>query len=138
MSYIRQVAFGVSMQFKPDIVVIMGTNDAYTTFSENNSDFIADYVTLIDQFQSLLTKPKVYIVEPPPLYNNPVFLSNDILTQQVIPNIVQVASQTHTKLIDAHTPLVNHPELFVDGIHHSADGAQVIADTIYATLILNK
>jgi lysophospholipase L1-like esterase len=139
MSYIHQVAFGVAMKFNPDIVIIMlGTNDAYTTFSENDSDFIADYVTLISEFQSLSTKPTVYLVEPPPIYNNTVYLSNDILVQQVIPNIVQVASQTHSHLINAYKPLVNRVDLFVDGIHPSADGAKVIADTIYAAVSSNK
>jgi lysophospholipase L1-like esterase len=135
MSYIGQPAYEVALKFQPDIVIIMlGTNDAYTTFTENDADFITDYVSLIHTFQNLNSKPTVWLVKPIPIYNNTVSLSNTILEQKVIPNIEQVASQTGCQLIDAHTPLLNHPEYYIDGVHPTADGARVIADTIYAAL----
>jgi acyl-CoA thioesterase I len=72
---------------------------------------------------------------PPPIFNNTVFVSEQLLEQNVIPNIREVASQMGTGLIDAHSPLIGHPELFVDGVHPSADGAKAIANAIYAALI---
>ncbi len=139
MSYVGQPAYEVALKFQPDIVIIMlGTNDAYTTFTENDADFIADYVSLIHTFQALNSKPTVWLVKPIPIYNNTVSLSNEILEQKVIPNIEQVAAQTGCQLIDAHTPLLNHPEYYIDGVHPTADGARVIADTIYAALSQNK
>ncbi len=136
MDYSRQPAFEVAMKFKPNIVIIMlGTNDAITDLNETNTAFIADYSALVHQFQSLSPKPTIWLVEPPPIYNNTVSHSNDILVQNVIPNIIQVASQTNTHLIDANTPLINHPELYTDGVHPSADGAAVIAHAIYTALI---
>jgi acyl-CoA thioesterase I len=135
MSYLHLPALEVAKQFQPDIVIIMlGTNDAYTTFTEDDSAFIADFITLVNEFQSLSKKPAIYLVEPPPIYNNTISLSNEILVQKVIPNIEQVANQTGAQLIDAHTPLLNHSELYLDGVHPSADGAAVLANAIYAAL----
>jgi acyl-CoA thioesterase I len=135
MSYLHLPALSIAKQFQPDIVIIMlGTNDAYTTFSEDNSAFIADYISLVTEFQSLSKKPVIYLVEPPPIYNNTISLSNEILVQKVIPNIEQVANHTDTQLIDAHTPLLNHSDLYLDGVHPSADGAAVLANAIYAVL----
>jgi acyl-CoA thioesterase I len=135
MSYLHLPALGIAKQFQPDIVIIMlGTNDAYTTLTEDDSVFIADYVRLVTEFQSLSKKPVIYLVEPPPIYNNTISLSNEILVQKVIPNIQQVANQTGSQLIDAHTPLLNHSELYLDGVHPSADGAAVLANAIYAAL----
>jgi acyl-CoA thioesterase I len=135
MSYLHLPALSIAKNFQPDIVLIMlGTNDAYTTFTEDDSAFIADYITLVSEFQSLSKKPVIYLVEPPPIYNNTISLSNEILVQKVIPNIAQVANQTGSQLIDAHTPLLNHSELYLDGVHPSADGAAVLANAIYAAL----
>jgi Lysophospholipase L1 and related esterases len=133
MGYLHLPAIEVAKQFQPDIVVIMlGTNDAYTYLTENSTEFISDYLTIIGEFESLAKKPVIYLVAPIPIYSNSVSLSDEILVQRVIPNIEQVAAQTGLQVIDAHTPLQNHPELYLDGIHPTADGAKVLADVIYA------
>jgi lysophospholipase L1-like esterase len=133
MGYLRLEALEVAKGFNPDIVIIMlGTNDAYTYLTQNSTEFISDYITIIGEFQSLPNKPTIYLVEPIPIYTNYVSLSDDILVHTVIPDIQQVANQTGLKVIDAHTPLQNHPELYQDDIHPTADGAKVLADVIYA------
>jgi acyl-CoA thioesterase I len=132
MGYLHLAGLEVAKGFQPDIVVIMlGTNDAYTYLKENSTEFTSDYRAIIDQFQSLSKKPVIYLVEPIPIYTNSVRLSDEILTQRVIPDIQQIAAQTGLQVIDAHTPLQNHPELYQDGIHPTADGAKVLADAIY-------
>jgi lysophospholipase L1-like esterase len=132
MGYLHLTALEVAKEFKPDIVVIMlGTNDAYTYLTQNSTEFISDYLTIIGEFQSLSKKPMIYLVEPIPIYNNYVSLSDEILVQKIIPNIQQIANQTGLQVIDAHTPLLNHPELYLDGIHPTADGAKVLADAIH-------
>lgn len=135
MGYLHLTALEVAKEFKPDIVVIMlGTNDAYTYLTQNSTEFISDYLTIIGEFQSLSKKPMIYLVEPIPIYNNYVSLSDEILVQKIIPNIQQIANQTGLQVIDAHTPLLNHPELYLDGIHPTADGAKVLADAIHARI----
>jgi lysophospholipase L1-like esterase len=134
--YNTSVAFKVAKQFQPNIVIIMlGTNDAKASLNEANATFIRDYELLVREFKSLPSKPVVWAVLPPPIFNNTMSVSEQLLEQNVIPNIREVSSQMGTGLIDVHTPLVGHPELFLDGVHPSSDGAKVIANTIYTALI---
>jgi sialate O-acetylesterase len=72
---------------------------------------------------------------PPPIYNS-TGLSNTLLNSRVLPGIQTVAAQTGATLIDANTPLQNKADLFTDGVHPDADGAKIIADAIYAKLVL--
>jgi acyl-CoA thioesterase I len=133
MGYLHLAGLEVAKEFKPDIVIIMlGTNDAYTYLTYNSTEFTGDYLAIIGEFQSLAKKPTIYLVEPIPLYSNQVSLSDELLVQRIIPDIQQVANQTGLKVIDAHTPLQNHPELYLDGIHPTADGAKVLSDVILA------
>jgi len=45
-----------------------------------------------------------------------------------------VAGQFGLPIINVYTPLLNHPEDFMDGVHPNSTGAQEIADIIYAAL----
>ncbi len=133
--YNTSFAFKVAKQFQPNIVIIMlGTNDAKASLNETNAIFIRDYELIVREFQSLPSKPSVWAVLPPPIFNNTVSVSDQLLEQNVMPNIREIANQMGTGLIDVHSALVDHPELFLDGVHPSSDGAKVIAKTIYNAL----
>jgi acyl-CoA thioesterase I len=134
-AYLNKTACITAEQFKPDIVVVMlGTNDADQTLNETTAEFVADYVTLLSAFQSLPNKPQVYIVQPPPIYNVSLSLSGELFAERVIPGIREVATQTGLPLIDAYSPLLGHPDLFIDGVHPTAGGAQLIANAVYAAV----
>ena len=135
-SYMNETAFEVAQRFNPDIVIIMlGTNDANPDLNESNAAFVNDYVKLVNAFQGLASKPKVWIVLPPPIFNNSAGLSSEILMQNVIPNIEQAANQTGVTVIDVNTPLANHPNYFEDGVHPNTDGAARIALVVYRKII---
>jgi lysophospholipase L1-like esterase len=137
-SYLNQTAFQVAKHFEPNIVIIMlGTNDANTDLNESNPDFVVDYVKLVTEFQSLASMPKVWIVVPPPIFNNSAHISAEYFVQNVVPDVKQVASQMNLPLIDVYIPLVNHPELFIDGVHPNVDGAHTIANVIHSALTSN-
>lgn len=134
--YMNQTAFVVAKQFQPNIVIIMlGTNDANTGCNETNASFIADYIKLITEFQALASKPKVWIVLPPPIFNNTANLSTENLVQNVIPSIKQVAAQMNLPIIDVNTPLLSHSGYFSDGVHPDVSGAWSIARIVYRALI---
>jgi acyl-CoA thioesterase I len=134
--YTNQSAFLLAQNYQPNIVIIMlGTNDACEGVNETTTSFAADYKALIAAFQALPTKPAIYIVEPPPIYNS-TGLSNTLLNNRVLPGIQTVAAQTGATLIDANTPLQNKADLFPDGVHPDADGAKIIAEAIYDKLTL--
>ncbi len=134
-SYMNETALELAKQFQPDIVVIMlGTNDADSAFNDFEEEFISGYIELIVVFQSLPSEPKIWIVKPPPIFNSSTTLNNEILADRVIPNICEIANQTGSQLIDVYTPLINHPEYFIDGIHPKVSGAKIIANTVYSEI----
>ena len=133
--YMNQSAFLLALQFEPKIVIIMlGTNDAHTTLNETNADFVNNYVKLVNEFQKLASKPKIFVVTPPPIFKNDANLSTQFIPQNVIPNIEQVANNVNVSVIDVYTPLVNHGEYFPDGVHPDSDGSKAIAKIVYNAL----
>ncbi len=90
-----------------------------------------DYEYIISRFQSLDSKPQIYLVLPPPVYENNLNISRNDFSEVIIPLIKQVANDTSLPLIDLYTPMLNHPEYFVDGVHPNDEGTTVIAQTIY-------
>jgi acyl-CoA thioesterase I len=132
--YMNQPAFQDAQRFNPDIVVIMlGTNDAYLT-EQQRSNFVNDYKALINSFSSLPSNPEVYIVVPPPVFNNNMGLPAEVLDNDVIPLVSQTAIDLGLPRIDVHTPLLDNPEGFQDGVHPNVIGSQVIASEIYNAL----
>ncbi|MCW4030077.1 MAG: GDSL-type esterase/lipase family protein [Candidatus Bathyarchaeota archaeon] len=121
----------VAERFNPDIVVIMlGTNDAFFC-QERRCNFVDDYKLLISNFQSLSSHPKIYIVIPPPAFNNTIGLPPEVLDNEIIPLINQTAIDLNLPTIDVHTPLLNSPNDFEDGVHPNVNGSEVIATEIY-------
>jgi lysophospholipase L1-like esterase len=130
--YLSQAAFKQAESFLPTTVIIMlGTNDARTDNYKQINTFVADYETMISRIQAFSSKPRIFIVEPPPIYNNSLNLNGTSFAQGVIPRIQQVANALNLPLINVYTPLLNHPEYFPDGVHPNSEGAQVIANIIY-------
>lgn len=129
--YMNQPAFQDAQRFNPDIVVIMlGTNDAYLS-EQQRSNFINDYKALISSFQSLPSNPEIYIAVPPPVFNNTMGLPAPVLDNDVLPLVNQTATDLGLPTIDMHTPLLDNPEDFQDGVHPNIEGSQVIASEIY-------
>jgi lysophospholipase L1-like esterase len=131
-SYFFQGAFRQAINFRPTTVIIMlGTNDARTDNYQKINSFVTDYERMISRIQNFSSKPQIFLVEPPPIYNNTMSLNETDFVQGVIPRIQQVADTLHLPLINVYTQLLNHPEYFLDGVHPNSEGAQVIANTIY-------
>jgi lysophospholipase L1-like esterase len=132
--YLNQPAVQYARNFEPNIVVIMlGTNDAYLS-QQQRSNFVNDYKTLINSFNSIPTSPKIFIVVPPPVFNNTMGLRAEVLDNDVIPLVSQTATDLGLPTIDVHTPLLDNPGDFQDGVHPNIEGSQVIASEIYNAL----
>ena len=133
--YIDQEAFQRAKEFLPTIVVILlGTNDVRSDIYQSIDNFVADYEQLVSEVQALESKPKIFLVKPPPIFDNEFDLSNTNLVEGVIPRIEQVAKELGLTTIDVYTPLANHPEYFMDGIHPNNEGARLIASEIYKAI----
>jgi len=133
--YIDQREFQRAKQFLPNIVIIMlGTNDAREDYYQSIANFVADYKQLVREVQALESKPKIFLVTPPPIFENDLDLSNVNLLEGVIPSIGQVAEELSLTLIDVYTPLANRSEYFSDGVHPNNEGAKVIASEVYKAI----
>lgn len=133
--YMNQSIFLGAMQFQPDIVIIMlGTNDAAPINHQYNGTFVTDYLELINQFRELDCAPQIWLVEPPPIFNNGTGLSTPFFNTTIIPLIQQTAQQAQLPLIDLYTVLAERSDLLWDGVHPTPAGAQVIATIVYAAI----
>jgi acyl-CoA thioesterase I len=137
--YVNNSEFQEAKEFRPNIVIIMlGTNDANPLIRTNNESFVKDYVKLVEEFQALSSKPKIYLVKPPPIFSNGTTPSAEYFRNSVIPQIEQVANQTNLPIIDVYSALANNSEFFRDGVHPDEQGAILIANEIFKAIMLEN
>jgi lysophospholipase L1-like esterase len=132
-AYLRSRACTSAKDFQPDrAIVILGTNDANLNF-DSYSDFVSDYLLLIEELKSLASKPKVWIVKPPHVFDES-WLSGRVLRSLIIPAVDEAAKQAKLPVIDVYSATDN-PGLFFDGVHPNDAGAKIIAEIIHQTII---
>jgi lysophospholipase L1-like esterase len=131
LPYMNQSVLKQIAEFDPQVIIIMlGTNDAKNVNYDNIGSFVGDYSELIDSCDALPEDQQIYLVVPPPIYDNNLGLDNSNLEQGVIPKIEQVADDKDLPTIDVNSAMADHSEYFKDGVHPNDDGAEVIANTI--------
>jgi len=134
--YMNQSEFQQALDFKPNIVIIMlGTNDDLEMLRPSNSSFEEDYAKLINAFQQLESKPKIWIVTPPPIFSNSSDLSSPYLSGVIIPKIEDLANKMNLAIIDVYTAFDDHSNYFVDGVHPNAQGAALIASEVCKAIV---
>lgn len=137
--YYFEQAFHDARAFAPTTVIIMlGTNDAHPDVYQQINNFIVDYERIIESLQGLSSKPQIFIVEPSPIFNNSLGVDGASFAQGIIPRIQEVANQTGLPIIDVYTQLLSHNDCFPDGVHPNSEGAQMIANIIYAAISSNS
>ena len=137
--YIKETAFKSAQKFQPNIVIIMlGSNDAHPDDEQYNGSFVANYIKLVNGFQGLASKPAIWIVKPPPIFNNGTGISTKFFDMSIIPNIEEAANKLHLPVIDVYATLADHPEYFGDGVHPTLKGSEAIAGVIFDALVSSK
>ncbi|MCW4045358.1 MAG: GDSL-type esterase/lipase family protein [Candidatus Bathyarchaeota archaeon] len=138
--YMNTSIFQSALDFQPNIILIMlGTNDAQPNLEPYNASFVADYVKLITAFQALPSKPKIWVMLPPPVLSNqsgPGRIDPEYFANTIIPNIEQAANITNVPIIDLYTVFAGHFDYYSDGVHVNSAGARLIASEVYKTLSL--
>ena len=130
-----------ALDFKADLVVIhLGLNDTDPRCWPNYGDeFIGDYRALIDSFRVVNPETKIWICLMTPIFHrHPRFQSGTRDWHEAIQKTIRrIAATTDVGLIDLHTPLYNHPDLFPDALHPNAEGAAILARTVYSAVTGN-
>lgn len=136
LTYTSVSTYEKSLEFLPDIVIIMfGTNDTKSFNWTTDSNFIDDYEALIDDYKSLSSNPKIYIMIPPTIYKEPWNMNKDIVDNNIPIDVLAIALAKGLTVIDLRTILNNHSEYFSkDGVHPNKTGASLIADLVYKTI----
>jgi acyl-CoA thioesterase-1 len=126
--YLYTQAFEGAIRFQPNITVIMlGTNDACITLERYQGNLADDYIVLLTRVLSLVNRQQIWIVKPPPVFNETVGLSVDLFDRGIIPAIETVAREENFPLIDVYSACRSY---FLDGVHPNDAGAKTIADVI--------
>ena len=139
--YTQLPEFRQAMDFKADLVVIhLGLNDTDPRNWPNYGDeFIGDYRALIDSFRVANPQAKIWICLMTPIFHrHSRFQSGTRDWHEAIQKTIrQIAATADVGLIDLHTPLYNHPELFPDALHPNAEGAAILARTVCSAITGN-
>lgn len=139
--YIQQEEYKEALQFAGDLVVIhLGLNDTDPRDWPNyRDDFVNDYLSLIHSFRQVNPKCKIWICRMTPIFDrHPRFKSGTRdWYKQIQRTIEEIAGLANTGLIDLQETLYSRPDLLPDALHPTAEGATLLAKTVYQTLTGN-
>ncbi len=133
--YMQQEEFRKAMAFKGDIAVIhLGVNDTDPRNWPNYRDeFVRDYLAFMDSLRAANPKVRIIVARLTPIADrHPRFQSGTKQWHDEIQTAIEtVASVSGAELIDFHAPLYPYPNLLPDAIHPNAEGAGILAKTVY-------
>lgn len=136
--YISLPEFRDAMDFRADWVVIhLGLNDTDPrNWPDWKEEFVPNYRALIDSFRTANPSARILICLMTPIFDrHPRFQSGTRDWHQQIQQAIRtVAIGADVQLIDLYTPLHSRPELFPDALHPNAEGAKLLASTVYSAL----
>ena len=153
LPYMNEMAWRDAIAFKPDIVIIkLGTNDSKPQNWQHGAEFKADLqqmiTTLRPDLAQLATKkkkkkgkktveprptPEIYLCTPIPAFKTTWNISDEVITNNIIPIQQEVAKEYDLKVIDLHTLFANDGDkMLSDGIHPDGKGARRMAEIIAA------
>lgn len=119
---------------RPEVIVIkLGTNDALPqNWANCRDEFGKNYGDFVDSLNTLIPKPRIYLVLPVPRFDKAEPARN--LADEIVPIIRKVAADKGVELIDCHTPFLDQRKLFVDGLHPADAGQTMLARIVYRSL----
>jgi len=119
------------------VIIMLGTNDSKpfnwepANKPKNDQQYLSDYRAMVDHFAGLPTKPVVYVVYPLATGTAPCCsIRGEVIHDQEVPLLKQLALEKHLPTIDLNTPTLNHPEYFGDGVHPNDAGYVVMTDLV--------
>ncbi len=123
------------------IIICLGTNDSHFGIWGDNEDFVDDYNSLINAYISNniakfpdRDEPVFILVFPPPVFDESKGHNNDVVHDEIIPKVKQLAQDLGYTTADFYSALAGKPEMFADGIHPNEEGAQIMANVAHEAI----
>lgn len=142
--YVNEERYIRSMEFGPDIVIIMfGTNDSKAYNWNGEKTFKEQYRKLIESYRMIASDPQIFLCTPATAYyidgrnDGPMNydIQGNVVEEEIVPAVLGLAKELELEVIDIHSVTAGHPEWFeADGIHPNAEGAKAIAQAAYQAL----
>lgn len=136
--YISSPWFKEVFKFKPDVITIkLGTNDSKPqNWGSRKNEFVTDLRWFVDTLSTITPKPRIILCTPIPAWkdgsgNDPYGISGDIIKNEIIPKVKQVAQEKGLALFDLYTPYLPYQNLTPDGVHPNAVGLDTLAHILY-------
>ena len=128
-SYRKQSRYRESRVCNPDIVIIMlGTNDSKPQNWNKKAQFLPDLVELIQVYQNLESKPRVYVATSATVPISLAGITDEVVTGEVVPLQKEAARQTGCEVIDINALTKGHADWFCDGVHPDNNGYTHLAN----------
>lgn len=122
--------FSNVFDYQPDIIIVkLGTNDT-KSHNWDAEKFSRDYQALVDTFNSIQSRPRIYLCLPVPVFKTAWGINDSTLTNGVIPAITSIGKTNHLTIIDLYSKMKDYPEFFPDGVHPNEGGTKVMAEII--------
>ena len=133
--YFEQEEFRQAMAFAGDIVVIhLGINDTDPrNWPHFQDEFVGDYLALIDSLRSVNPQARFLIARMTPIgsHHSRFISGTKTWHGQIQEAIETVAGASGAEIIDFYEPLYRYPWMFPDAVHPDAEGAGILAKTVY-------
>ncbi len=131
----NEEAWQQAKAFLPDVVIIkLGTNDTKPQNWKFGNEFYSDYRAMVKELKALPSHPKIYVCKPVPAYASRWGINDSIVVHGVIPAVEKLAKDESLPIVDLYAALSEKASLFPDQIHPNAEGAGLMAKTIYKAL----
>jgi lysophospholipase L1-like esterase len=123
------------LSWNPDIVIIkLGTNDSKPQNWIYADEFITNYQEFIKSFKALKGESKIYICTPIPVFKDEWGITESIVKDEIIPMVNTIGKSESVPVIDLYTPMVGKGNYVPDGVHPNAEGATIIAETVFSRI----
>ena len=135
--YWKEPQYEEVLKFKPKVIILtLGTNDSKPfNWDDYGKDFKKDYLAMISKFQSLASKPKIYIGLPPPVIKNRWGIRKEIVEKEIPKILKEIAREKGLETIDFYDMLTGADHMFPDNIHPDAAGANRMAIVAIAKVL---
>ena len=135
--YVKKKVYSKSLDWNPDVVLLMlGTNDT-KRINWNPEIFRRDYRALVQSYLDLPSKPRVILIAPiqifQPMHIPILGLYSETMENGVRPAIHEIATDMNLDCVDL-VDLFTDSKYMMDGVHPQAAGAKLLADAIYSRI----